>query len=111
MARVIVTAKPGFEEAVMHYMKTGQIWNGGEVPVIGDPMYLSIIEELKTTNFYLADSWETRVPTTLTVIQKDSLALDATGLPCWCDDENPPEENFTNSTMLSTLEVFIEGQA
>ncbi|MCL2597164.1 MAG: hypothetical protein FWD66_05805, partial [Paludibacter sp.] len=28
MARVVVTVRPGFEEAVAHYMATGQIWNG-----------------------------------------------------------------------------------
>jgi len=28
-------------------MTTGRIWNGGEVPVIGDPMYMSIVDELR----------------------------------------------------------------
>ena len=31
MARVVVTVKPGFEDAVNFYMSTGKIWNGGEV--------------------------------------------------------------------------------
>ena len=38
MARVIVTVKPGFEDAVQLFIETGLIWNGGEVPVIGDPL-------------------------------------------------------------------------
>ena len=32
MARELVTVKPGFEAAIMHYMTTGQIWNGGQLP-------------------------------------------------------------------------------
>ena len=47
MARVIVTVKPGFEDAVQFFMSTGKIWNGGEVPVIGDPMYMSIFDEMR----------------------------------------------------------------
>jgi hypothetical protein len=31
MARVIVTVKPGFEDAVQFFMSTGRIWNGGEM--------------------------------------------------------------------------------
>ncbi|WP_294299323.1 hypothetical protein [uncultured Chryseobacterium sp.] len=49
MARVIVTVRPGFEEAVRHFMATGQIWNGGEVPVIDDPLFLSIVDEMRKT--------------------------------------------------------------
>ena len=47
MGRVIVTVKTGFEDAIQFFMNTGRIWNGGEVPVIGDPMYLSIVDELR----------------------------------------------------------------
>ncbi|MCC6721058.1 MAG: hypothetical protein IT243_02565 [Bacteroidia bacterium] len=110
MARVFVTIRPGFEEAVMHYMSTGQIWNGGEVPVIGDKLYLSIIQELKKQEFYLDGYWKTKLPTTLTVLQQDSLTLTSTGLPCWCDTSEPPE-NFTSSDPFTGLDVFIEGSA
>jgi hypothetical protein len=109
MARVVVTVRPGFEESVMHYMQTGQIWNGGEVPVIGDNLYLSIIEELKEQEYIVDEVWETRVPTTLNVIQANSISLNAEGLPCWCDSETPPEEEFLSSEVLTSLEVFIEG--
>lgn len=86
VARTVVTVRPGFEEAVMHYMATGQVWNGGQVPVIGDDLYLSIVEELKNPTFYVDDTWETRVPTTLTVIQAGSIGLNVQGLPCDCGD-------------------------
>lgn len=90
LARVIVTVRPGFEEAVMHYMATGQVWNGGQVPVVGDELYLSIVEELKNPTYYVDDTWETRVPTTLSVIQAGSIGLNTQGLPCECggDDQN-----------------------
>jgi len=47
MARIIVTVKPGFEAAVQFFLETGLIWNGGAVPVIGDPMYMSIVDEMR----------------------------------------------------------------
>ena len=76
MGRVIVTVRPGFEDAVQFYMATGKIWNGGEVPVIGDPLYLSIVDELKQT---LGESqgkpWITRLPTSLNILQAESIGL------------------------------------
>ena len=93
MARVIVSIRPGFEEAVMYFMATGQIWNGGAVPAIGDDLYLSIVEELKNPAYYIEETWETRVPTTLTVIQAGSIGLNAEGLPCDCGQNNDIEQN------------------
>jgi hypothetical protein len=82
MARVIVTARPGFEEAVNWYMATGQIWNGGQVPTMDDPLFISIVDELRETTGTVEETWETRVPTSLTVIQAGSIGLDVQGLPC-----------------------------
>ncbi|WP_428070719.1 hypothetical protein [Chryseobacterium gambrini] len=77
MARIIVTVKPGFEAAVQFFMETGIIWNGGAVPVIGDPMYMSIVDEMRQpTGVPQGKYWITRVPTTLTILQDSS-----TGLP------------------------------
>ncbi|MBL7730350.1 MAG: hypothetical protein JNM88_04165 [Chitinophagaceae bacterium] len=86
MARVIASVRPGFEEAVMYFMATGKVWNGGAVPAIGDDLYLSIVEELKNPVYYIDETWETRVPTTLTVIQAGSIGLNTQGLPCECGD-------------------------
>lgn len=82
MARVIVTVRPGFEEAVNWYLATGQIWNGGQVPTIDDPEFLSIVDELRETESVIEETWETRVPTSLTVIQAGSIGLNVEGLPC-----------------------------
>ncbi len=90
MARAVVTVRPGFENAVMYYMATGKVWAGGDAPVTGDPLYLSIVDELKKPEYVVGPTWETRVPTSLTILQKSTVGLDATGLPCNedCGDEN-----------------------
>ncbi|WP_395043103.1 hypothetical protein [Flavobacterium sp.] len=88
MCRVIVTVKPGFEKAVMHYMNFGQIWNGGQMPILGDPLYLSIVDELKEQEYTVEETWETVVPTSLIALQNSGVAVDATGLPCGDGCEN-----------------------
>lgn len=112
MARVHVTVRPGFEEAVMYYMETGQIWNGGDAPVIGDELYMSIVEELDAPDYYIDETWETRVPSTLTVIQAKTIALEAEGLPCYCDEEEAPVESIVQpeTDPLLDLEVYIPGK-
>ena len=85
MARVVVTVRPGFEKAVLHFMATGQIWNGGEVPVLGNPLFMSIVEELKEQEYIVEESWETVVPTNLIALQNSGVAVDASGLPCGAD--------------------------
>lgn len=82
MARVIVSVRPGFEKAVMHYMKFGIIWDGGEMPVINDPLYLAIVDELKEPEYVVEQTWETVVPTSLIGIQKEGVLVDENGLPC-----------------------------
>ncbi|MFL0094114.1 hypothetical protein [Tenacibaculum maritimum] len=83
MAKSVVPVKPGFEYAVIWFMKTGEIWNGQSmVPDMDDDLYVSIAEEMKTVEGQVEDSWETRVPTTLTVLQAKSVALNEEGLPC-----------------------------
>ena len=88
LARVVLTVRPGFEEAVMHYKATGQIWNGGDLPVLDDPLYLSIVDELnEPIGIKEGKAWKTRVPTSLTILQADSAGLKVErALPCNCDD-------------------------
>ena len=81
MCRVIVTVKPGFEKAVMHYMTFGQIWNGGQMPVLGNPLYLSIVDELKEQEYTIEDVWETVVPTSLVALQESGVSIEGGGLP------------------------------
>ncbi len=87
MARVVVTVRPGFEEAVRHFLATGQIWNGGEVPVIDDPMFLSIVDEMRATlGKKQGEPWREKIPTSLTILQADSIGLRVEkALPCNCE--------------------------
>lgn len=109
MARVVVTVKPGFEDAVQFFMSTGKIWNGGEVPVIGDPLYMSIVDELRQpTGVPQGKYWITRIPTTLTILQAESVGLKVSPdqpLPIFREDnpencENPKELESTTSFSL-----------
>ncbi len=89
MARVLVPVRPGFEKVVMHFLRTGQIWQGGDVPAINSPIYLSIVEEMKEPiGTVEGDPWEVRVPTSLTVLQCGSGCVEGDGLPCECDPDN-----------------------
>ncbi|CAM1358271.1 conserved hypothetical protein [Tenacibaculum litopenaei] len=89
MARAVVPVKPGFEEAVNWYMKTGEIWNGqGMVTDIDDDLYVSVVDEMQTVEGEIEGTWETRVPTSLTVLQADAVALNEGGLPCNPDCES-----------------------
>lgn len=107
MARIIVTVKPGFEAAVQFFLETGLIWNGGAVPVIGDPMYMSIVEEMRQPSGEPQGKyWITRMPTTLTILQDSStgLAVDPLHpLPIFAE-ENP--ENCENPLELETATSF-----
>ncbi len=91
MARVVVTVNPGFEDAVQFFMATGKVWNGGEVPVIGDPMYMSIVDEMREPlGKKQGKAWITTLPTSLNILQKDSVGLiTTTALPF--SEENPEE--------------------
>lgn len=105
MARVIVTVRPGFEEAVQLYMSTGKIWNGGEIPVIGNPLYLSIIDEIRQTETVKeGKAWVTRIPTSLTILQADSAGLLVEkALPCDCDNL----EDFEDPNLVPCSDRFV----
>lgn len=101
MARTVVPVRPGFEDAVNWYMTTGEIWNGqGMVVDQDDDLYVSVAEEMQTIEGVVEGTWETRLPTALTILQADSAALLEGGLPCFCD------EHARNSTIMSSSELL-----
>jgi hypothetical protein len=77
-ARVQVPVRPGFERAVAYFCQVGEIWEGNDVPLIGDSLYVPIVEEI-TENLGKLDEgvpypegsepWEVTVPTSLVVVQ------------------------------------------
>jgi hypothetical protein len=84
MARVVVPIRQQFTEAFAFYLESGQIWLGNDL-VAGSQnnVSLSIVEELQSiTTGPVEDEWETRVPTSLAIIQGRSAFLENEGLPC-----------------------------
>ncbi|WP_051289332.1 hypothetical protein [Chryseobacterium daeguense] len=110
MARVVVTVNPGFEDAVQFFLTTGRIWNGGEVPVIGDPMYMSIVDEMREpVGVKQGKAWITTLPTSLNILQKDSAGLiTATALPF--TQENTEEFEVPSDVVTETEFSIVDSQ-
>ncbi len=98
MARTVVPVRTGFEYAVTWFMNTGEIWGGqGMVTDTEDDLYVSIAEEIETIQGVVeGEPWETRVPTSLTLLQAESVALDEGGLPC--NEDCSEHSVFSSST-------------
>jgi hypothetical protein len=94
-ARVIIPVHPAYDETVLHYLATNEIWNGGSPPTLHDPLYISIVDELKSDSSAdldgklpvcspgskypcVADEWEIKLPTTLVYLQKGAELPDFT---------------------------------
>lgn len=74
-ARVLLAVKPGYENAVLHFLATREPWSGGPSPVIGDSLYLPLYEEVRSRQDDLAgatpvgESWEFSLPTSLIYLE------------------------------------------
>ncbi|MBN9375109.1 MAG: hypothetical protein J0I40_06910, partial [Cellulomonas sp.] len=81
--RVVFPVRPGFEAAVVHYLETGEIWNGGPPPDISSSMYVPIVKEIQEAQgapgdeVAQGDPWLVRLPTTLVKLRPDD------ALPEW----------------------------
>lgn len=76
-ARVVLAARPGFEDQVNLYVYSGILWGGGPLPAPGDDDYLSIADEIKDAQLRPADvtvidTWQVRLPTTLVWLENDA---------------------------------------
>jgi hypothetical protein len=77
-ARVVLAARPGFEDQVNLFVQYGILWGGGPMPAPGDPDYLSIADEIKAMqqrpiDVTVIDTWQVRIPTTLIWLQNENL--------------------------------------
>lgn len=82
-ARVLVPVSPAYNEAVLYFLTApgtnigSKVWKGGEPPLLDDPLYVSIADELRGQTDDLAgavaegDPWEFVLPTTLVWLQPD----------------------------------------
>jgi hypothetical protein len=85
-ARVTVPARPGFETAIDHFLTFGELWNGGPLPAVSNPLYLPIADELAArlgrpgVEVPQGDPWKVLVPTELVHLRADDK------LPVWHQD-------------------------
>ena len=83
-ARVVVPVTPAYDDAVLFYLSSGgRIWNGGDAPIIDDPLYVSIVDELSDPTegrSAFGKPWDVTIPTTLVYLKADST------LPDWTTD-------------------------
>ncbi len=77
-ARVQVPVRPGFERAVAHYCQFRQVWEGNDITLMDDSLYVPIVEEISENLGKLeggvpysqdSEPWEVTVPTSLVVVQ------------------------------------------
>lgn len=79
--KVVLAVAPAYNDAVMHYLATGEPWEGGPAPVIGDPLYVPLYEELRRQQDDLegakpeGTSWSFTVPTSLVYLENSSTPL------------------------------------
>ena len=89
--RVVVPVRPGFEGAIDHFLKYGEVWNGGPLPAISDPLYLPIADEIAErldrpgAEVPEGDPWPVRIPTSLVQLRSDDK------LPEWQQDPTTGE--------------------
>ncbi len=82
-ARVVFPVRPGFEAAVVHYLETGEIWNGGVPPDISSSQYVPILKEIQEAQgapegeVPVGEPWLVRLPTTLVKLRAND------DLPKW----------------------------
>jgi hypothetical protein len=81
MARVLVAVTPGYDDAVLHYLRTREPWDGGPSPVIGDPLFIPLYEEVRQQQddrlggAAEGDPWTFTVPTALVYLHKSATPL------------------------------------
>lgn len=77
-SRVLIAVTPGYKDAVMHFLATREPWEGGTLPVIGDPLFIPIYEEVRKQQDDLQDAvaegtpWAFEIPTSLVYLQDSS---------------------------------------
>ena len=85
-ARVVVPVSPEYRSAVLSYLESDRtkIWNGGQQPTIDDPLYKSIVDELKSEQDPTRDAtpegdpWQFVVPTSLVYLESETKLPDFT---------------------------------
>jgi hypothetical protein len=98
---------------VQYFLTTGKVWFGGVTPIIGDPLYVSITQEMQEPSGKPQGKyWITRIPTTLTILQAKSTGLDVKEpLPIFPElapqnCENPAELEKETAFVASEIQMI-----
>jgi hypothetical protein len=92
-ARAVFSVRPGFETAVLHFLDSGVIWDGGDPPDVTSAEYVPILSEIKSSTgapgseVPYGDPWPVRLPTTLVRLRPDDK------LPTWAKVDGQWAEN------------------
>jgi hypothetical protein len=73
-ARVQVPVRPNYNDMLDHFVRSdGELWNGGETPIPGDPLWLSVADDQKnntdTSEGEVIDQWIIKLPTDLVFLE------------------------------------------
>jgi hypothetical protein len=84
-ARVLVPVRRHYEQPIIYYLRSGEIWNGGEMPTINNELYVSIVDEMMAAAdadlanaIPMGEPWEIKLPTELVKLQEDATLPDWT---------------------------------
>lgn len=90
-ARLQIPVRPGFENLVKHFMETGEVYEGDGLPKMGDPGYVTFIDEQLTSLGAPGDEvpwppaapreWDVLAPASLLLVR--SLTNQPDQLPRW----------------------------
>lgn len=79
--RVLLAVTPAYDRAVLHYIATREPWDGGPSPVIGDPLFIPLHEEIRKQqdDLYTAvpegEPWTFTLPTSLVYLDASGAKL------------------------------------
>ena len=79
--KVLLAVSSAYDDSVLHYLATGEPWEGGPAPVIGDPLYVPLYEEMRRQQDDLdgatpeGKTWTFTVPTSLVYLENSSTPL------------------------------------
>lgn len=90
-ANVVVPVRPGFERAVMFFLKTGNLWGGGHLSLFTDPDMLAVYGDVEQgiqfdPPIQVGPTWEILLPTSMVMLQETS------ELPVFDDVELPADD-------------------
>ena len=88
-ARVRLPVRPDFERGVFHFLDTGEVWDGGELPPVTNRDYAGYLDEIAARRrrkpdeeIPVGEPFDIRLPTTLVRVKPTS------SLPTWVRNDD-----------------------